>query len=696
LRIGDRVVFSGAEYSVVALSGSLVRLVAESGETAVVAMAYLAGAPDFAVVGAGPRARLAPTGLLEALPEKAAAAAREWERHLAEVETGLPPGAEPGTAPRPEFDPVARTLTERAQAKADELGVTLRTVERMLRRYRDQGLWGLVDARYAKRARPTGNVDPRVVAAAAAVIDAQKDASTGTKSRAVRKIRENVEREHGPGTVPMPSNATFYRLLDVLSAGKHAFGPATTRRQAANRPDGAFTPITAARPGEQVLMDGTPLDVMAVMDDGVPGRPELVAAIDIATRTLSAAILRPVGAKAVDAAVLLAKMMVPEPMRPGWDKALAMSASRIPYKRLAGIDERIELAAAKPVIIPDTVVIDHGRVFLSEVFLRAAGTLGISVQPARQLTPTDKATIERAFGSINTLFCQHVAGYTGRDVTRRGSDLGSQNLWSLADLQELLDEWVIAGWQCKPHGGLRHPFTPDRPCSPNDAYAALVAAAGYVPVALTGNDYIELMPAEWRTIGDGGIQLDYRTYNCGELGPCRRQPSGVAGKGTRWEVHYDPYDVSRIWVRNHHAGAGGWITVPWTHHAMVAQPFADFTWRHARKIAAERGLDDTNETAVAAVLGALLQRAGNGPESRRALARQRAVAALPPALPEEALPPALPGPPFPPALPAAGSAAGDGLDDLEEEDDSADEAITGTVVGFGLFDPFGEDKGNRR
>ena len=83
-------------------------------------------------------------------------------------------------------------------------------------------------------------------------------------------------------------------------------------------------------------------------------------------------------------------MMVPEPMRPGWDKALALSASRIPYKRLASIDERIEMAAAKPVIIPDTVVIDHGKVFLSEVFLRAADTLGISVQPAHQLTPTDK------------------------------------------------------------------------------------------------------------------------------------------------------------------------------------------------------------------------------------------------------------------------------------------------------------------
>jgi len=179
------------------------------------------------------------------------------------------------------------------------------------------------------------------------------------------------------------------------------------------------------------------------MDDGVIGRPELIAAFDVATRTICAAVLRPVGAKAVDAAVLLARMMVPEPMRPGWDQALAMSASRLPCQRLVSIDTRLELAAAKPVIIPDTIVIDHGKVFLSEVFLRAADTLGLSVQPAHEQTGSDKAVMERTFGSINTLFCQHVAGYTGRDVTRRGTDVADRAVWSLADLQELLDEWII-------------------------------------------------------------------------------------------------------------------------------------------------------------------------------------------------------------------------------------------------------------
>ena len=117
LRAGDRVVFAGAERAVVALSGSLVRLMADSGEVTVVAMAYLAGAPDFAVIGAGPAARVSPEGLLESLPAKVAEAAREWERHLTEVETGLPLGAAPGTVPRPEYDPVATSLLQREKAR---------------------------------------------------------------------------------------------------------------------------------------------------------------------------------------------------------------------------------------------------------------------------------------------------------------------------------------------------------------------------------------------------------------------------------------------------------------------------------------------------------------------------------------------------------------------------------------------------
>ena len=97
------------------------------------------------------------------------------------------PDAPDGPASRPEYDQ-AWPLAEREQAKAADLtaaGVkaSARTVRRMRFRYQDQGLWGLVDTRHAPAARPAGNVDPRVVAAAAAVIEAYAGTSTGTRGR---------------------------------------------------------------------------------------------------------------------------------------------------------------------------------------------------------------------------------------------------------------------------------------------------------------------------------------------------------------------------------------------------------------------------------------------------------------------------------------------------------------------------------
>ncbi|WP_211241242.1 integrase [Pseudonocardia spinosispora] len=521
LRVNDQVMFDHTTHTVVAISGATVRLLSATGTTMVIALAYLLAAHDFQLLNTpehttdkpttspatatgtptDPTAvksdgtRVEPHGLLDALPEQVLHAAREWERHLLELETGQPPAHQ---LPRPEYDPTSSTLAQRERAKAHELSATgtatsVRTIQRMRRRYHEQGLWGLIDSRHLPQTSPPGTptdaVDARVIAAAKAVIDAQTVTSTGTKSRAIRQIKQRLDDEHGPDTVAMPSRATCYRLLDELSVGKYTFGSATTRRQTANKPSRPYTPTITARPGEQVQLDTTPLDVMAVMDDGVIGRAELVLALDISTRTICAGVLRPVGAKAVDAALLLARVTVPEPMRPGWDQALAMSASRILHSRLVTLDARMAMAAAKPVIVPDTVVIDHGKIFLSEVFQRAADTLGISVQPAHQQTATDEATVERTFASINTLFCQHVAGHTGRDVTRRGSDVNQRAVWSLPELQELFDEWVIAGWQTRPHDGLRHPFNPDHAISPNDAYAAQIAAAGYVPITLTWHDW---------------------------------------------------------------------------------------------------------------------------------------------------------------------------------------------------------------
>jgi transposase InsO family protein len=502
--------------------------------------------------------------------------------------------------------------------------VSVRTIEARRARHARQGLWGLVDQRAARGITATGRADARLVAVVRDLVIAETDTSTGTRSRLIRRAVKAVEAAYGPGVVPLPGRTTFYKVIDAVAVGRHTFGSAVTRRQVANRPQGVFTPSFAARPGEQVQIDSTPIDVLVWLEEGVPARADLTIAVDVATRTICAAVLRPVGTKAVDAALLLARMLVPEPMRPGWAGALQMSASRLPHARLLSVDARMQAAAARPVIVPDTIVIDGGKVFISSTFTRACERLGVSVQRARPGTPTDKPIVEATFSSINTLLCQHVAAYTGSNPTLRGA--GVTAAWTLSELQDLLDEWILAGWQARPHDALRDPLAPQQALSPNEMYAALVAASGYLPLTLSGEDYLELLPAQWRQINAYGIRIGYRTYDCPELGPYRLQHSGVTARRGLWEVHHDPYDAAHVFVRT----PDGWVTAAWTHLPMVSAPFAEFTWQHARRLAAEKGADNTNETEVARVLDDLLTRAQAGPEPRRVdriAARTRAAAA---------------------------------------------------------------------
>jgi hypothetical protein len=181
-RVGDRVLFEDGQHQIAAVSGSWVRLVAEDGSAAAVTLTHLVGSPDFAIlghVGADSRSSRIAGGRLDDVPEPAAAAARTWERHIVEVETGLPPGAVPGTVPRPQYDPARYRLEEREKAKAAELTAagsptSLRTVQRMRARYRGGGLRALADGRSHRRVSPLGRADPRLIEALGQAGDREK------------------------------------------------------------------------------------------------------------------------------------------------------------------------------------------------------------------------------------------------------------------------------------------------------------------------------------------------------------------------------------------------------------------------------------------------------------------------------------------------------------------------------------------
>jgi putative transposase len=615
LRPGDTLRLGGATHTVAGLDGVTVRLADVTGAVIELSAAGLLTDPSLELVTPS-RVPLAPQPVLDRLPAERVETARWWERHLVEVITGVPPGSLPGTRPRPEYDPARRSLRQRELAKHDELTlaghqVGLSTLKRLRVRYEREGLWGVIDRRAARRTAPAGYVDPRVVEATRQAIAEETDRSTGTVGRLRRRVEQLLAEtsEVGEGPV-MPPERTFYRLAGRLASGRHTFGSARTRRSLARQPDGPFGAVTAARPGEWTQIDSTPLDVRVVHDDGTVDRVELTGLVDQATRTIAAAVLRPT-TKAVDAALLLARALTPEPMRPGWADALRLTRSVLPHQSLTGIDERLEAAAARPVIVPETIVCDHGKAYLSATFRSACRSLGISLAPAHPGTPTDKPVIERTLGSVSTLFAQHVAGYVGSSVERRGKNAEDGAAWSMAGLQALLDEWIVAVWQNRPHDGLRDPLAPGRALTPNERYAALIDAAGYLPVPLSPEDYIELLPAAWRVINSYGVKIGLRTYDSGELNPYRRQHSGIEAQNGRWEARHDPYDISRIWIRNHHHG--GWLSATWKHLRTAPVPFGEQAWNHARQLLAARGGDPAAEAEIAAAAADLLGRAGRGP-----------------------------------------------------------------------------------
>ncbi len=672
--IGDRILVGGRPSVVISVAGGRVRMADEEGTVRTVTVAELVTDPQFEIPSvASPRGARPGIGM-EGLPAAAVEEASLWEAHIAEVVYGLHPDAPAGSRPRPQYDPGRTSLTERERAKAAELSAAGRpvpasTVKHRRQRWEAHGLAGLVDCRSARRMRPAGRADVRVVDAMRQAIGEATEASSRTTGFIIWRAREILAEAGYYG--PVPSDRTFYRLFGTLAHGRHVTGSASTRRSLAGRPKGTFGSLAVAAPGEVVQIDSSPLDVLVLLDDGVPGRVEMTGMIDVATRVVPAAVLRPT-TKSVDASVLLARALTPEPVRPGWPEALKMARSALPYKRLLAIDERLEDAAARPVIVPDTIVIDHGSVFVSAAFRSACRHLGISIQPAHLGSGAEKGHIERHFGTVAARFSQFAAGYAGRSPDRRGRHVEDQPLWSTAELQELLDEWLLL-WLNMPHDGLRDPEHPGRAFTPNEKYAAMVETAGYVPVALGPDDYVELLPAEWRAVNAYGIKLNWRTYDRedGGLDQLRLAPSGIKERRNLWEIRHDPYDVSRIHVR----GPDGWITAFWKHLNRVPLPFGELAWDHAR-----RGLGPgASEKEIADAVTALLRRAGKGPEEdgkpalskrdRRVAARTKAAA---PREPEPAPPET--GPPQPDAA----------AEQAEEGEPLA------KVIPMPIFDPFAE------
>lgn len=607
VRLFDCLQYDGQTWQVVAQDGPDLALKdLMSGRIRRIGVAELLGDKSFLPDVPDRLPRLDSAAVLETLDPEARQRVLFLRRHVVEVLTGTPPadldGHNEEDAPpsRREYDPNL-PLKDRIAAKVSELEaantpIGFRSLERHIKAYRDDGVAGLVDGRMQRQASPTGRIEPAVASLLENAVRAQTNVSTGTRSRVIKQVSIEATQLG----LPLPSRSTLYRALDNLEKSRHPFGNATTRRTQANRPDRTWGRQAPSRPGELTEVDSTPMDLLVIYPDGSSGRVDLTVMLDIATRTVCAAILRPVATKSVDAAVLLARALTPLPMQPGWQPSVTFSRSILPNGMIEGDEEIRTSAAAKPVIVPESITVDRGKVYVGSTFLNACERLQISVTKAAPRTPTDKPHVERAFAAINSGFTQYLAGYVGPNVVNRGASPQAEAIWTLAEVQSLLDLWIVAVWQNKPHPGLRHPAMPKKDLTPNEAYAALASVAPTVNVALGRDDYIGLLPVAYRTIQGYGINFESLHYDSPALHPYRGVKSGLPlPANDRWEVRYDPYRLQSIFVRNHFRGE--WIEAEWSLAKQALAPFSLDVLRAARQAIERRGDAPTGVDVLAEI-----------------------------------------------------------------------------------------------
>lgn len=319
--------------------------------------------------------------VLAGLAESEKEAVLERAAHIREALTGYRSGSPEFAGagePRAQFDPHL-PLTSRYEAKAAELGVSLRTIKQWVADFRRSGEAGL--AHTSTRHRPLGNVDDRWVETALEVMAEHTDQSRPSRTMVIDRTTARAVARFGPSAVRIPSRATAFRVLEELERRHPTFRLSTKRnRDIADRPAEAYGKLRPTRPGEYLLMDTTRLDVFAL--DPLTLRwaqAELTVAMDWYTRCVTGMRLTPVSTKAVDAAATLYQAYRPRRAGMDWPAYAVWPEHGVPRAVLIDRDAITGPIAgtASPVIVPETIVVDHGKIYVSEHLTSVCNRLAV-------------------------------------------------------------------------------------------------------------------------------------------------------------------------------------------------------------------------------------------------------------------------------------------------------------------------------
>ncbi|MGP4084408.1 AAA family ATPase [Streptomyces sp. KR55] len=514
-------------------------------------------AADFEVLEHGPRSSpiRGPSATEESLER-----ARWWERHIVEVITGLPFGADPEDVPRAEYDPAMRSLQEREEAKASELraagvaSASARTVRRRRQHYQVRGLEGLIDGRAVREPAPGSRQDPRVLKVLLSLVsDDARQGRTYSAEHYRQATASMLKSLYGSGTVALPSRSTFQRLVNDL---------ASWQGRAEGIPVVGAAGIRLSRPGERVHVATVPLALPSRLAHLARKPLHMAVAMDELTWSVCTLMVHS-SRQSLDAPLLLARLCDPSVLRD------VETHRRAPESR------------AVPLIIPESLLLDRHPLRRRRIFMDACRELGIHVGVHH---PSTKLESERITTRLVTLLNAELASFEAESPSDEAA--------LVSQLQMRAEQWVESVWQNQPQWALQEVTGGWEQPTPNSAYEASVTRLGWVHLPPGGRLVLGLFPSVERRVGAHGIDVGGRRYDSAELHRSRSASVGSHSSPTRHaQTRFDPRDVRQVWVD---IETGACLRIPLARNDSMSR-----SSRHSRRDAVGAGLGNDHPSSSA-------------------------------------------------------------------------------------------------
>jgi transposase InsO family protein len=530
--------------------------------------------------------------VLWAAPEIARRRALELGAHIREVLTGYRSGnaetASPGEPRRPYAPDIP--IMVRCAAKADELKVGLRTLQRWVAQYRANGEAALISQREVQPGIGS-RTDPRWNETALEIMHEYADLSIPTKDLVIRRTNARLDVQFGRGVVKKPCRRNAYNILDDLER-QHALWEhsAKRNRDIASRPKESYGKLHPTRPGEYMLMDTTRLDVFAMDPNTLLWvNAELTVAMDWYTHCIVGLRLTPVSTKSIDAAATLYQAFRPPPAGRDWPAKAVWPPHGVPRSVLVEqevLDPDSVIAAATPATVPETLIVDHGKIYVSAHLNSVCQRFGISIQPARLREGRDKGPVERFFGILRTELLQDLPGYKGPDVYSRGESPERDAWYFLDELEAIIREWIATIYHHGSRKSLRSKWLRGLKKSPAEMFAEGVARSGYLEVPRDPYLALEFLPVVGRTLQPYGVEWNSRIYRGPGIGGRGGELSPYLNHKRKWPILVNPDDITKVFFRDPHTRKPHVLV--WEYAETLNAPMSEEQLQFERRLAKSR------------------------------------------------------------------------------------------------------------